>query len=416
MDTFDTTYNAVVQCVDDFLVKHFRPFEGIETIATHGGYDPQSLPEIGCPVIPPITMSTTFQQSSPGVAKYDYSRAGNFSRECLEKCIAQLEAGDHCSVYSSGLACLAAITQLLSSGDHIVASDDMYGGSGRYLRSLATKAGLTYTLIDMREEELFTAALQPNTRLVLIESPTNPLMRLVNIERISSIAHNYDKNILVAVDNTFMSPYFQRPLDLGADISWHSLTKYMNGHSDVVMGALVTRNHPELPKKFNFIQLAGGAVPSPFDCFMCLRGLRTLPVRMRAHMHHALTVAMMLERHPKVEKVIHPALPTHPQHRLALEQMRGFSGMVSVYLRCTAEEAVTFVKSVKIFALAESLGGYESLIEIPSIMTHTSVPYTVRIENGILDNMIRLSVGLEDSKDLSRALYESLDAISSTAA
>nr|QQY02484.1 cystathionine gamma-lyase [Cryptocotyle lingua] len=411
MEDFDTSFEKTLHYAYDFIDANFRPFEGIETVATRAGFKPFDLTCVGSPVVPPITLSTTFEQTEPGVAKYDYSRAGNFSRECLEKCIAELEHGDHCSVFSSGLACLGAIVQLLSAGDHLVAFDDMYGGSGRYLRTIATKTGISFTLVDMRNEDAFKAALQPNTKLVLAETPSNPLMRLINIRRISDIAHNYNKDIIVAVDNTFMSSYFQRPLDHGADISWHSLTKYMNGHSDVVMGALVTRNHPELPAKFAFTQLAGGAVPSPFDCFLCLRGLRTLPVRMRAHMRNALVVALMLEKHPNIEKVIYPALPSHPQHKLALEQMRGFNGMVTVYLKCTAKETVEFVKKVKLFALAESLGGYESLIEIPSIMTHSSVPYEIRLQNAISDNMLRLSVGLEDPKDLVRALYEGLDAL-----
>ncbi|KER28652.1 hypothetical protein T265_04600 [Opisthorchis viverrini] len=542
MEEFEAAYKEALHQAKIFITENFRPFESIETIATHGGFYPHDLSCMGSPVVPPICLSTTFEQKEPGVARYDYSRAGNFSRECLEKCIAELECGDHCSTYSSGLACLGAIVQLLSAGDHIVAFDDMYGvnsrlcavrlsssiklnasrhkkrcllvvsayaptncspdaekdtfyrelsefihqakntdivilagdlnaqvgrlssleshlgghfgvdarrtdngdrllqlcadhelflaRSGRYLRTIANRSGISCTLVDMRDEDAFKSVLQPNTKLVLAETPSNPLMRLIDIRRISDIAHNYNKDIIVAVDNTFMTPYFQRPLDFGADISWHSLTKYMNGHSDVVMGAVVTRGHPELPSKFKFAQLAGGAVPSSFDCFLCLRGLRTLPVRMRGHMLNALVVAKMLEKHPKVEKVIHPALPSHPQHKLALEQMRGFSGIISVYVKCTAEETVEFVKNIKlnmftanellssnspnlfqVFALAESLGGYESLIEIPSIMTHISVPYEIRLQNGISDNMIRLSIGLEDPKDLVRALYEGLDAL-----
>ncbi|GAA48377.1 Cystathionine gamma-lyase [Clonorchis sinensis] len=411
MEEFEAVYEEVLHQAEKFIAENFRPFESIETIATHGGFSSHDLSCMGSPVVSPICLSTTFEQKEPGVARYDYSRAGNFSRECLEKCIAELERGHHCSAYSSGLACLGAIVQLLSVGDHIVAFDDMYGGSVRYLRTIASRSGILCTFVDLRNEDAFKAVLQPNTKLILAETPSNPLMRLIDIRRISDIAHDYNKDIIVAVDNTFMTPYFQRPLDFGADISWHSLTKYMNGHSDVVMGAVITRNHPELPAKFKFSQLAGGAVPSSFDCFLCLRGLRTLPVRMRGHMLNALVVAKMLEKHPKVEKVIHPGLPSHPQHKLALEQMRGFSGIITIYVKCTAEETVKFVKNIKLFALAESLGGYESLIEIPSIMTHISVPYEIRLQNGILDNMIRLSVGLEDPKDLVRALYEGLDAL-----
>ncbi|CAL8076087.1 unnamed protein product [Calicophoron daubneyi] len=308
MADFDKTFSEVSQLASDLVEKYFRPFDGIETVATHGGFDSDAVADVGRPVVTPIVLATTFRQLSPGVAKYDYIRGGNYSRECLEKCIAALEGGDHCSVYSSGLACLLAIVQKLCAGDHIVASDDLYGG-----------------------------------------------------------------------------------------------------HSDVLMGAVITKNRPELRQHFTYTQMAVGAVPSPFDCYLCLRGIRTLPVRMQTHMRNALIVAMMLERHPKVEKVIHPALKSHPQHELALKQMRGFSGMVTVYLRCNEAQTMDFVKNIKIFMLAESLGGYESLIEIPSIMTHASVPPEIRAKNGITDSMLRLSVGLESAKDLVKALYDGLD-------
>ncbi|CAI2738105.1 unnamed protein product, partial [Dicrocoelium dendriticum] len=228
MCDFDSNFSKSALAAHDFIESHFHPFDGIDTIAVHGGYDPTGVLELGRPIVAPISLSSTFQQLTPGSYKYDYSRGGNFSRECLEKCIAQLEQGDHCTTFSSGLACLAAIVQLLSSGDHIVGFDDMYGGTGRYLRTVASKTGVSFTLVDMRDESLFKTALQPNTRLVLIETPSNPLMRLVDIRRISDAAHKFNKDILVAVDNTFMSPYFQRPLEHGADISWHSLTKYIN--------------------------------------------------------------------------------------------------------------------------------------------------------------------------------------------
>ncbi|KAA0198457.1 Cystathionine gamma-lyase inhibitor [Fasciolopsis buskii] len=413
MVDFETTFADVSNSVAAYIAKHFRPFDQIETTVTHAGYEPRKLGDLGYPITAPISLATTFQQFTPGVAKYDYSRAGNFSRECLENCIAQLENGDHCSVFSSGLAALSALVQLLSCGDHIVAFDDLYGGSGRYLRTLASKANITFTMVDMRDEALFKTALQPNTRLVLVETPSNPLMRLVDIERVVKLVREYDKSILIAVDNTFMTPYFQRPLDYGADISWHSLTKYMNGHADVVMGAVVTKNNLNLHKQLVYLQLAGGAVPSPFDCYLCLRGIRTLAVRMHAHMRSALIVAMMLERHPNVERVIHPALTSHPQRELAEKQMRGFSGMVTVYLKCDYESTAEFVKNIRLFALAESLGGYESLIEIPSIMTHASVPKEIRERNQISDNMLRLSIGLEDTRDLVKALYDALDMLPS---
>ncbi|XP_018648715.1 putative cystathionine beta-lyase [Schistosoma mansoni] len=409
MNKFSVLYDHVCQRASRSLMEALKPFDGIDTVAAHGGYDPVYLEEVGRPVVPPITLSSTFQQLSPGIAKYDYSRSGNFSRECLEKCIASLEDGHDCCVFSSGLAALGTLIQILSSNDHIVAFDDLYGGNGRYLRQLASKSGITSTFVDMRDLKLFQQALQKNTRLVLIESPSNPSMRLVDISAVASITHKFNKEIIVVVDNTFMSSYFQRPLDHGADVVLHSLTKYMNGHSDLVMGALVTRNQSELHKQLRFIQYAAGAVPSPFDCFLCLRGLRTLPIRMKTHMQNGLIVAMMLEKHPMVEKVLHPGLESFPQSDIIVKQMRGFSGMITVYLRCTGEQTKTFTTNLKLFTLAESLGGYESLIEIPSIMTHASVPAEVREANGITENMLRLSVGLEDPKDLSLDLYEALD-------
>nr|CAH8824738.1 unnamed protein product [Trichobilharzia regenti] len=409
MEEFSALYDSVCQDVSRHISETLRPFNKIDTIATHGGYESIYLQEVGRPVVPPLTLSTTFQQLSPGVAKYDYSRSGNFSRECLEKCIASLEDGDNCSAFSSGLAALSTVVQVLSHGDHIVAFDDLYGGSGRYLRKLATKSNITTTFVDMRDLNLFRQALQENTRLVLIETPSNPLMRLIDISAISSITHDFNKEIIVVVDNTFMSSYFQRPLDHGADVVLHSLTKYMNGHSDVVMGALVTRNRSELHNQFRFIQMAVGAVPSPFDCMLCLRGLRTLPVRMKAHMRNGLIVAMMLEKHPMVEEVLHPGLKSFPQQDIVAKQMHGFSGMITVYLRCTGEQTKVILEHLKIFTLAESLGGYESLIEIPSIMTHASVPEEIRMANKITENMIRLSIGLEDPKDLTLDLYGALD-------
>ncbi|KAH8851399.1 Cystathionine gamma-lyase [Schistosoma japonicum] len=409
MNKFTALYDYTCQRVSQSIKEALKPFDGIDTVATHGGYNPIHLEEIGCPVVPPITLSTTFQQLSPGIAKYDYSRSGNFSRECLEKCIASLEDGDDCSVFSSGLAALAALVQLLSYGDHIIAFDDLYGGNGRYLRRLASKFGILFTFVDMRDLKLFQQTLQKTTRLVLMETPSNPLMRLVDISAIASITHEFNKEIIVVVDNTFMSSYFQRPLDHGANVVLHSLTKYMNGHSDVIMGALVTRNEPELHNQLRFIQFAAGAVPSPFDCMLCLRGLRTLPIRMKEHMRNGLIVAMMLEKHPLVEKVLHPGLESFPQRDIVAKQMHGFSGMITVYLRCTGEQTKTFITNLKLFTLAESLGGYESLIEIPSIMTHASVPVDVRESNRITDNMIRISIGLEDPKELTLDLYEALE-------
>ncbi|CAL8076083.1 unnamed protein product [Calicophoron daubneyi] len=411
MEGFNKAYLQVSDDVTKKFDAEFRMFPGIQTRTTHGGYECCKAGDLGRPVIPPIALSANYEHSAPGVTKYNYVRLDNFTRGCLEECIANLEEADHCSVFGSGLAALGSLLQLLSSGDHIVAFDDLYGGTSVYLRTIAVKAGLKCTQVDMRNTELFKSALRENTRLVLIETPSNPLMRIVDIKKIADIAHQYNKDIVVAVDNTFSSSYFQHPLDFGADVCWYSLTKYMNGHSDVLMGAVVTRNRPDLATHSHTIQMNAGAVPSPFDCYLCLRGIRSLAPRMEKHMKNALIVAMMLERHPKVEKVLHPGLESHPQHQLALKQMHGYSGMVTVYLRLTKEQTEEFVKNLKIFTLAVSLGGFESLVEIPNSMTHVNVPEEEKQRNHITDNMVRLSVGLEDPKDLCEAIYEGLAAV-----
>ncbi|VDN42054.1 unnamed protein product [Dibothriocephalus latus] len=318
MSNFESLFQSSLVAGEELFRKYFKPSPGFETIVTHTGHTPTDLPDLGNPVIPPITPSTTFEQLAPATGKvnrllfillfqYDYSRSGNYSRHVLENCLAAIEGGYTALTFASGLAALGAVTQLLSSGDHVVAFDDLYGGTGRFFRKIASKHGVIFDFVDMRYPKLFEAALTPKTKMVFLETPSNPLMRLVDIAEISRLAHNYDKNIIVVVDNTFITPYYQRPLELGADLSLNSLTKYINGHSDVVMGAVVVRKGlPDLVRELQFIQFAAGAVPSVFDCYLCLRGVRTLAIRMQTHMRSALTLATLLEKHPKVETVIHP--------------------------------------------------------------------------------------------------------------
>ncbi|VDN99700.1 unnamed protein product [Rodentolepis nana] len=349
MSSFEELFEQAVKNAREINDTTLKPIKGIETIITHGGHDPLALPDMGHPVVSPITLSTTFQQLAPATGKYEYSRSGNYSRHALEKCLAELDNGSAGFAFASGLAALNALLQILDTGDHVVAFDDLYGGSGRYFRRVASKFGIEFSYVDMRDLEAARNAIKTNTKMVFIETPSNPLMRLVDISAVSHIAHGANPNILVVVDNTYSTPYFLRPLDLGADITLASLTKYINGHSDVVMGSLVIRkNLPQVETQLRFIQNAAGGIASPFDSYLCLRGLRTLAVRMRAHMMNGLTIANFLAAHPKVETVLHPGLKTHPQHELARKQMGGFSGMVCVYLKSDAKGTANFVKGLKI--------------------------------------------------------------------
>jgi len=292
-----------------------------------------------------------------------------------------------------------AVCGLMSNGDHIICCDDVYGGSQRYLRRVAVKNGIRTTLVDLTNLPEFEKHLTPDTKLVWIESPTNPLLKVIDIRAVCDLVKRVQPTAMVVVDNTFMTPYFQRPLDLGADIVVHSITKYLNGHVDVVMGCAMTRNE-EVHQHLNFFQLAVGANPSPFDCYLVNRGLKTLHLRMKAHYENALRVAQYLESHPMVERVMYPALPSHPQHEIHKKQTKGMSGMMSFYLKGNLDETIQFLKNLKVFILAESLGGYESLAEHPALMTHASVPADERAILGIGDNLIRFSVGVEDIEDL----------------
>uniref|UniRef100_A0AAR2LZU3 Cystathionine gamma-lyase n=1 Tax=Pygocentrus nattereri TaxID=42514 RepID=A0AAR2LZU3_PYGNA len=386
-----------------FICSEFRSFA---TDAIHVGQEPEQWSSMA--VVPPISLSTTFKQYGPGKhAGFEYSRSGNPTRNCLEKAVAALDGGKYS--LASGLAATVTITHMLKSGDGILCMDDVYGGTNRYFRKVAAEIGYDISFADFTNLEVLKAALKPNTKMLWIETPTNPTMKIVDIQACSDVAHEYSKNIIVVVDNTFMSAYFQRPLALGADICMYSATKYMNGHTDVVMG-LISVSREDLYEQLKFLQNALGGVPSPFDCYMCNRGLKTLHLRMKQHFKNALAVAEFLEADPRVEKVIFPGLPSHPQHELMKKQCTGCSGMITFFIKGKLEHATTFLSNLKLFALAESLGGYESLAEHPAIMTHASVPENERMELGISDTLIRLSVGLEDEEDIIADLAQALSA------
>lgn len=380
------------------------PFSGFGTHAAHHGSDPDKWDF--APIVPPISLSTTFKQSAPGVvAKYDYSRAGNPTRSAFEECIAKLEGGTHAHATSSGLAATSLIINMLKMGDHILCCDDVYGGTNRYFNKVVTKFGIEIDMVDPTDLALFQSKLRDNTALVWLETPTNPMLKICDIKAVvNMVKERYagKKSPMIVSDNTFASPYFQRPLELGATMSLNSVTKYINGHTDVCMGVIST-NDEEVAKELRFLQLAVGPAPSAFDCYLALRGARTLHLRMRQHEINSLAIAKWLENGEKsghVTKVIHPGLPSHPQHELAKVQMKGFSGMLSFVIDGGIAEATVFLQSLRVFALAESLGGYESLAELPSVMTHASVPADQRAKIGISDSLIRLSVGIEEPEDL----------------
>lgn len=383
-------------------------FSSFATDAIHVGQEPEQWNSMA--VVPPISLSTTFKQYGPGKhAGFEYSRSGNPTRNCLEKAVAALDGAKHCVALASGLAATVTVTHMLKSGDGIVCMNDVYGGTNRYFQRIAKEIGYDISFADCTKPEVLKAALKPNTKMLWIETPSNPTMKVVDIQACSDIAHEQNKDIIVVVDNTFMSAYFQRPLALGADICMYSATKYMNGHSDVVMG-LISVNREDLYERLKFLQNALGAVPSPFDCYMCNRGLKTLHLRMKQHFKNAMAVAEFLERDPRVDKVIFPGLSSHPQHELMKKQCTGCPGMITFYIKGKLEHATAFLNNLKLFALAESLGGYESLAEHPAIMTHASVPENERMVLGISDTLIRLSVGLEDEEDIIADLDQALGA------
>ncbi len=365
------------------------------TRAIHAGQEPD--PTTGA-IMTPVYLTSTYVQSSPGEHKgWEYSRTHNPTRKAYENCIADLEGGKFGFAFASGCAATTTIVQQYKQGDHIIAGDDMYGGTFRLFDKVLKNNGLNFSYVDLTDPEHFKKAINPQTKMVWLETPTNPTLKLVDIETISKIAKM--NNICVVVDNTFMSPYFQKPLELGADIVVHSATKYIGGHSDVVGGVAVT-NRADLAEKLAFLSNSMGGIAGPFDSFMCLRSLKTLGLRMEAHQKNATKVALYLEKHSMVEKVLYPGLASHPQHALAKKQMSGFGGMITFWIKGGLPAARKFLENVQIFALAESLGGVESLVEHPAIMTHASVPPDIRKTLGIDDSLIRLSVGVEEGEDL----------------
>ncbi len=348
----------------------------------------------------PIFATSTYVQQSPGVHKgYEYSRSQNPTRFAYENCVAALEGGTRGFAFASGLAATATILDLLDSGDHVVTGDDQYGGTFRLFERVRRRsAGLSFSFVDMSDAENVRRAATSRTRLIWVETPSNPMLKLAHLERIAEIGRSL--GAITAADNTFASPYIQRPLELGFDLVMHSATKYLNGHSDVIGGVVVAGNDAALAERLGFLQNAVGAVPSPFDSFLVTRGLKTLHLRMQRHCENALEIAHWLERHPAVEKVLYPGLESHPQHTLAKQQMHGFGGMITVVLKGDLASTRRFLERCEIFALAESLGGVESLIEHPAIMTHASVPAEQRAALGISDTLVRLSVGVEEVEDL----------------
>jgi len=379
------------------------------TKAIHIGEEP-NLREGGYgDVVVPIHLATTFARKDVDklTGGYEYSRTGNPTRDALEKRLAALENAKFGLAFASGLAAEATLLlSLLKKGDHVIAFDDLYGGTRRLFSNVLSNFGLEFSYVDAREPENVEKAVKKNTRIIWLETPTNPLLRLCDIKAISEIGKAND--IITVVDNTFMSPYFQNPLDLGADIALHSTTKYLGGHSDVVGGAIMLSNE-EYYDKIKFNQNAIGAVPSPFDCFLVLRGTKTLAIRMEKHNYNAQKIARFLESHSKVRKVYYPGLKSHLQHALARKQMSGFGGILSFELNANLKGVKTFLKKFELFALAESLGGVESLIEHPALMTHASIPRKEREKIGITDSLIRVSVGIEDVEDLIADLKQALD-------
>ena len=365
------------------------------TKAIHAGQEPD--PTTGS-IMTPIYQTATYAQAGLGEHKgFEYSRTGNPTRAALEACIAALEEGAYGLAFASGMAAECAILSLLSAGDHVVSCDDTYGGTYRIFERVMRRYNVEFSYVHADKAANYEKAVRPNTKMIWLETPTNPLLRLIDIQAIAALAHS--RNLLVVVDNTFASPYFQQPLKLGADIVVHSTTKYINGHSDVIGGALVTSNE-EAYQSIKFYQNAAGGVPGPFDAWLTLLGLKTLAVRMRQHEANALAVAAFLQEHPRVEKVYYPGLPSHPDYALAKRQMSGFGGMVSFQFKGTYQDVAQMVRRFKVFTLAESLGGVESLVCHPASMTHGSIPKDIRESRGLTDTLLRLSVGIEDIEDI----------------
>jgi cystathionine gamma-lyase len=383
-----------------------RHRHGFGTRAIHAGQQPD--PTTGA-VMTPVYLTSTYAQQAPGEHKgFEYSRSQNPTRFALEGCIAALEGGLHGLAFASGSAATDCVIHMLKAGDRVVCMDDVYGGTQRQFRRVWSHHGLAFDFVDLSDLDTARSAIRQGVKLVWIESPTNPMMKLVDIAAVAEMARKV--GAMVVVDNTFMTPYFQRPLSLGADVVMHSTTKFLNGHSDVVGGALVTSDE-QIFDRLKFLQNAVGGVQGPMDSFLVLRGLKTLHVRMTRHAENGQEIAAWLEKHPKIDRVVYPGLASHPQHALAKKQMTGFGGMITAFIRGDLEVSRRMLSACRLFALAESLGGVESLIEHPAIMTHASVPAEKRAELGISDTLIRLSVGIEDVEDLKADLHEALAAM-----
>lgn len=381
------------------------PGLSLGTLAIHGGQSPD--PSTGA-VMPPIYATSTYAQSSPGVHQgFEYSRTHNPTRFAYERCVAALEGGSRGFAFASGMAATSTLLELLDSGSHVIAMDDIYGGTYRLFERVRKRtAALDFSFVDLTDLAAFEAAIRPETRMVWIETPTNPMLKIVDIEAVAALAHK--RGLRVVVDNTFASPILQRPLQLGADIVMHSATKYLNGHSDMVGGMVVVGDDAELAEQMAFLQNSIGAVQGPFDSFLALRGLKTLHLRMKAHCENAHALAEFLQAHPAIEKAIYPGLPSHPQHELAKRQMDGFGGIISIVLKGGFEAARHLCENTQLFTLAESLGGVESLVNHPAVMTHASIPVDRRKSLGITDGLVRLSVGIESLIDLECDLVQVL--------
>ena len=380
----------------------------LATLAIHGGQSPD--PTTGA-VMPPIYATSTYAQSSPGEHQgFEYSRTHNPTRFAYERCVASLEGGTRGFAFASGMAATSTVMELLDAGSHVVAMDDIYGGTFRLFERVRRRtAGLDFSFVDLTDLAALEAAITPQTKMVWVETPTNPMLKIVDIAAVTAVAKRH--GLIVVVDNTFASPMLQRPLELGADLVLHSATKYLNGHSDMVGGMVVVGDNAELAEQMAFLQNSIGGVQGPFDSFLALRGLKTLPLRMKAHCANALALAQWLEKHPAIEKVIYPGLTSHPQHELATRQMNGYGGIVSIVLKGGFEAAKSFCEKTELFTLAESLGGVESLVNHPAVMTHASIPVARREQLGISDALVRLSVGVEDLGDLQVDLERALGGI-----
>ncbi len=382
------------------------PTHGFATRAIHAGQTPD--PATGA-VVTPIYATSTYVQTSPGVHQgFEYARSQNPTRFAYERCMADLEGGAAGFAFASGLAATSTVLELLDSGDHVVALDDIYGGTRRLFEQVRRRsAGLHFSYSTLQDQAALEAVLTPQTRMIWVETPSNPLLKLVDLAMVAAVARA--RGILTVADNTFATPWAQRPLEYGFDLVLHSATKYLNGHSDLIGGMVVCRGQ-ELAERLGYLQNAIGGIAGPFDSFLALRGLKTLSLRMERHSANALRIAGWLEQHPKIERVLYPGLPSHPQHALAQRQLRpGFGGMISAVVRGPLTEVTRFLSRCRLFTLAESLGGVESLIEHPAIMTHASVPPEVRQQLGFVDGLVRLSVGIEDVADLLADLAQALD-------